>query len=275
MRLRWIVFALLFIFYVGSVPAAAEDPVGATVATHYTFSRPLPASAKQIPEYLYPYGWNRGGTLLTHHGADIVNPRGTPVLAVGEGTVYYAGGDAERIFGTKGNFYGNVIVIEHDFDAPEGGKVYTLYGHLNTIDVEGGTRVAAGQQIGTVGAKGVALGSHLHLEVRVGNPDDYNAVRNPMLWLQPLQGSGTLIARMVNADGTLATGIRVTITTEDSVRPTFTYIEGFSQVDPAYNENLVLSDLPAGCYRLRVRGRYDAVFCIQAGEATFVEAVLN
>ncbi|CAG1012053.1 Murein hydrolase activator NlpD [Anaerolineae bacterium] len=274
LKRRLILICLCFL--IGAIPpASAQESVGTIVPNHFWLGRPLPASAKLVPELGYPFGWNKANTTFTHHGVDLVNRRGTPVLAAAEGTVYYAGLDTERVFGEKPNFYGQLVIIQHDFDAPEGGRVFTLYGHLHTVSVESGMRVGAGQQIGTVGAKGVALGSHLHFEVRLGNPDDYGAVRNPELWTAPLRGTGTLIARLINADGTPAVGIRVTVTTADSVRHTFTYADGSVRSDPAYNENVAMGDLPAGCYRLRVRNRYDQVFCVKAGEATFVEAVLK
>ena len=62
--------------------------------------------------------------------------------------------------------------------------LYTLYGHLSEIDVQVGQQVTAGQQIGKVGQAGIATGSHLHFEVRLGE-NTYQASRNPELWLTP------------------------------------------------------------------------------------------
>jgi hypothetical protein len=163
--------------------------------------------------------------------------------------------------------------------APEGGTVYTLYGHLNTVDVEAGTRVTTGQRIATVGATGIALGSHLHFEVRIGNPDDYFAVRNPELWYAPLPGTGTLIGRMVNADGSPALGVRYALSNAKGVYYGFSYADPDLRSDPAYNENLALGDIPAGCYALRVRGGagyvYNETLCIMAGQTLLVEMKLK
>ncbi|HKK65105.1 MAG TPA: M23 family metallopeptidase [Clostridia bacterium] len=87
-----------------------------------------------------------------HSGIDLAAPIGTPVLAVEAGLVVLA---ADRIIS------GYSVVIEH---LP---GVYSVYFHLDSLDVEQGNRVQAGQQIGTVGMTGLATGPHLHYEVRV------------------------------------------------------------------------------------------------------------
>ena len=85
-----------------------------------------------------------------HAGIDGAAPTGTPVHAAAAGTVTRSEHNTVR---------GNVVVIDH-------GGWTTLYQHLDRRDVGRGTRVTAGQQIGTVGATGVATGPHLHLEER-------------------------------------------------------------------------------------------------------------
>ena len=56
--------------------------------------------------------------------------------------------------------YGLHVVIDH------GSGLSSLYGHLDTVLVENGEEVAAGQVIGTVGSSGNATGPHLHFEIR-------------------------------------------------------------------------------------------------------------
>jgi len=91
-----------------------------------------------------------------HHGVDYAAAAGTPVSAVGEGRVLFAG--------YKGQ-YGKLIIIKH----PNGWKTY--YGHLSKIEknVRSGRKVSQGQLIGRVGSTGLATGPHLHYEVRVNN----------------------------------------------------------------------------------------------------------
>ena len=76
---------------------------------------------------------------------------------------------AEFYFG-----YGNLVKIRHD-----NGR-YTLYAHLNRMNVKKGQKVEAGQRIGGVGNTGNSTGPHLHFEVRskrdqAVNPNQYLA----------------------------------------------------------------------------------------------------
>jgi murein DD-endopeptidase MepM/ murein hydrolase activator NlpD len=272
---RLLVFTLITLaLAISVVPTYSQTP------THYMLGRPIPRIGIVQPARGYPYGWTRNGESSIHHGVDIENQPGTWVIAAADGTIYFAGGDHDRVFGPGPDFYGNTVIIQHDFAAPEGGTVYTLYGHLAKITVQVGQRVKKGQQIGTVGKTGIALGYHLHFEVRVGNPDDYNAVRNPELWYAPQPRTGKIVGRMVDANGGLAMGIRFVITTTTSVYPSWTYADPSIPHDPAFSENFVVGDLPVGCYRFRVRNNkggyaYDNSFCLRAGETKIMQVQLK
>ncbi len=87
-----------------------------------------------------------------HLGVDYGAPTGTPVRAVGDGIIDFAG---------RQNGYGNVVQIRHSNDRS------TLYAHLSRIDVKKGQRIEQGQRLGAVGATGWATGPHLHFEFRV------------------------------------------------------------------------------------------------------------
>jgi len=147
---------------------------------HFIFQRPLKLPANDSVDPTYRYGGTENGTRDPHHGVDMGNPIGTPVYAAGDGQVVYAGSDKEIVYGLTTNFYGNVIVIKHEND------LFTLYGHLSKIVVEAGQTVHAGDEIGEVGSEGVAIGSHLHFEVRRGGDGrDYFSTLNPELWMIP------------------------------------------------------------------------------------------
>jgi murein DD-endopeptidase MepM/ murein hydrolase activator NlpD len=95
-------------------------------------------------------------TWRAHKGVDFAAPLGTPVLAVGDGVVAFAGTQ---------NGYGNVIELKH------AGVFSTLYAHLSAFapHVSTGARVTQGEVLGYVGQTGWATGPHLHYEFRVAD----------------------------------------------------------------------------------------------------------
>ena len=97
-----------------------------------------------------------------HYGIDIKARAGEKVYAAAAGTVTFAG---------RQRGFGKLIIIDH------GDRVSTVYGHLSTLSVKEGERIANDQIIGTVGRTGNATGIHLHFEIRKAgealNPLDY------------------------------------------------------------------------------------------------------
>ena len=87
-----------------------------------------------------------------HTGTDFASPKGTPIMASGDGIISRAkwcGGG------------GNCIKIKHN-------SVYqTVYAHLSKFGrgIKKGVRVKQGQIIGYVGSTGMSTGPHLHYEV--------------------------------------------------------------------------------------------------------------
>ncbi|RZL73664.1 MAG: M23 family metallopeptidase, partial [Sphingomonas sp.] len=90
------------------------------------------------------------GFTRMHKGLDIGAPYGSPIHAMTDGIVTFAG----RIGG-----YGNFVKLMH------GGGMASGYGHMSRIAVSSGTRVQQGQVIGYVGSTGMSTGPHLHWEV--------------------------------------------------------------------------------------------------------------
>jgi murein DD-endopeptidase MepM/ murein hydrolase activator NlpD len=93
-----------------------------------------------------------GDPRMPHSAVDIRLPAGTPVRAIADGQVAFAG---EQFFG------GRSVVIDH------GGGVFSVYYHLKEFSVEEGQEISRGDRIGSVGATGRATGPHLHFGVRV------------------------------------------------------------------------------------------------------------
>ena len=85
-----------------------------------------------------------------HMGVDYAAPVGTPVQAVGAGTVQAIGYQGEG---------GRMVKIRHP------GGYETLYLHLSRIVVKHGAHVQQGEVIGSVGATGLATGPHLDFRV--------------------------------------------------------------------------------------------------------------
>ena len=110
---------------------------------------------------VYQYSDGRRDTSI-HAGLDYGVPTGTEVFACGNGKVVLA-----RMMIVSGN----AVFIEH---AP---GIYSLYYHLDKIDVTEGDIVTAGTRIGLSGATGLATGPHLHWDIRVNtettDPDTF------------------------------------------------------------------------------------------------------
>lgn len=246
---------------------------------HYWMTRPFePDPTGRIKDYPargYAYGSMAGGGLAVHHGIDIENPNGTRIVAVDSGTVFYAGSDFSVAFGPRTNFYGNVVVIQHDRPAPDGRALYSLYGHVSEFFVETGQIVQRGDFIAAVGAEGVALGPHLHLEVRVGSATDYYATYNPELWIEPWQNHGVFAARVVGRDGEHAAGLRLELIGQRRYFMGWTYTTDTVNSDPFFDENIVIGDMPAGQYDLIIGEARNTIYrdtvVIEPGVTTLYE----
>ncbi len=259
-------------------PAAGSCPGSATVCIlpwYFVFQRPIDPAATVVVDPTYRYGATQDGRREPHHGVDFPNKEGTAVLAAGDGQVVVAGNDKLALYGWVTSFYGNLVVIEHRLPG-FARTVYTLYGHLSKVGAQVGQNVRAGDKIGEVGATGIAIGSHLHLEVRM-TPNDYKSTRNPELWLIPLTGTGVLAGRVVDAQGnlvhTVVTVQRVVGAEIFPVYPLETYPRESLNSDDLLQENFAAGDRIAGEYRLSLiyNGRlYEQALQIQPGKLTLV-----
>ncbi len=198
----------------------------------------------------YPYGSSAGGTRIPHHGVEFYNGTGTSVLAAAEGRVYFIGDDKAILFSTDLDYYGNLIILEHQL---EGKIIYTLYAHLSEMFVAQGHTVLRGQKIGEVGATGAAIGSHLHFEVRL-HPEDVTSTLNPELWLQPPSGAGVLSIRYTNTSGDflrVQSNIQYYLDRETMPVQAWQPETYAPEVSVGNNwENMLLGELPGGLYRI-------------------------
>lgn len=119
------------------------------------------------------FSWPVSGATITssygarwsriHKGIDMVSSNRT-IKAADAGTVTFAG--------VKSG-YGNVVIIDHR------NGYETYYGHLKSISVSTGQKLAEGAKIGVMGNTGRSTGTHLHFEIRKNG----TAV-NPMKYLK-------------------------------------------------------------------------------------------
>jgi murein DD-endopeptidase MepM/ murein hydrolase activator NlpD len=226
----------------------------------FPFQRPIGPNDRQAIDPSYRFGSTQGGKRDPHHGVELLNSYGTPVLAAADGTVVVAGDDLKTRYGPYFNAYGNLVVIQHDLPGYTE-PVFTVYGHLSKVLVEAGRRVTAGQLIGAVGLSGAATGSHLHFEVRFGE-NTYQASRNPELWLAPLpaQGGrpgGALAGRILDAYGQYLKVPNIVIEylpERDGPAAWEAYVGTYEEKQmvgqPPWQESFALGDLPAGWYRI-------------------------
>ena len=98
-----------------------------------------------------------------HAGVDFGAAYGSPIYAVSDGRVSFAGWHGG---------HGNYVRLEH------GGGLSTGYGHMSRIATSPGQAVRQGQVIGYVGSTGLSTGPHLHYETYMaGRPVDPLGVR--------------------------------------------------------------------------------------------------
>lgn len=224
-------------------------------APYFAFRRPFDDDQVVEASRFYPFGTDAGGAYLLHHGIDVGNPLGTPVRAIGDGRVVFAGRDDVIVWGPTTDFYGRLVVVEHA-ERLGGASLYSLYGHLDSADVRVGQAVARGAVVGRVGAEGVALGPHLHLEVRT-RARDYGGAINPELLLAPLPGRGTIVGRVLDAEGHAVPAARVTLFALDEgggatfAAQTTTY-PADAPFSPAWrwDEGFLFADVPQGRYAI-------------------------
>ncbi|MFJ1955700.1 peptidoglycan DD-metalloendopeptidase family protein [Streptomyces microflavus] len=143
--------------------ASTSAQTGSSEANGSGWSAPL-ASANVTTQYRASgASWSSG----YHTGSDFQAASGTPVLAIGPGTVVSAGNSGS---------YGNEVVIQHE------DGMYSQYAHQSSLNVSVGQTVTGGQQIGLSGSTGNSTGPHLHFEVRTG--PSYGSDVDPIAYLR-------------------------------------------------------------------------------------------
>ncbi|MBN9413391.1 MAG: M23 family metallopeptidase [Candidatus Paracaedimonas acanthamoebae] len=131
-------------------------------------------SKNSTPKFSWPVkgkiisSFGPGEGTLQNDGINIAAPKGTPILAIEEGTVVYAGNEMQG--------FGNLILLKHP------GGWMSSYGHAAKLLVERGAKVQKGQSIALVGNTGSVNEPQLHFELR--NMQKNGKVVNPQLYLE-------------------------------------------------------------------------------------------
>jgi murein DD-endopeptidase MepM/ murein hydrolase activator NlpD len=144
-------------------PASVKDRMAAdreafARAFDRPFEPPLFSGAFALPRDAAKsgrYGDQRvlnGKTESVHYGLDLRGPRGAPVAASNDGVVALV---------RDGYLAGNAVVVWH------GAGVFTIYFHLDRVEVRAGQRVRRGERLGRLGSTGRSSGPHLHWGVKI------------------------------------------------------------------------------------------------------------
>ena len=140
-------------------------PKGVSAANAVTI--PIPQS-QQPKKFVAPklgsggFSWPVQGEIITefgpsargvhNDGVNIVAEIGAPVIVSATGTVAFVGDNIKN--------FGKLVLVKHD------GGIITAYAHLDSISVNEGDVLAAGDTIGNVGSTGRVSLPQLHFEIR-------------------------------------------------------------------------------------------------------------
>jgi len=228
---------------------------------HTWFRRPISLDDQPLIDQTYRFGSTMGGNFQPHQGVEFNNPNGTPVHAIGDGEVVWAG-PAERGALT--------VAIHHSRRLMADGQqrfLFSVYYHNSRLLVSVGQRVKAGHVIAQVGNTGRATNDHLHLEVHAAPTDSVRYIvdpevryppfnTNPELWIDPLPGTGLMAGQVWDTNGHPVQQARIYGLVKPQPQETpFSFIETYgprNHADPIYHEHFAISDVPPGEYVLGV-----------------------
>jgi septal ring factor EnvC (AmiA/AmiB activator) len=106
---------------------------------------------------------SRFGTTIVRNGMELAVAEGQPVRCVHEGTVAFSG---------PFTGYGNLVIVDH------GDRSYSLYGHLNSVEVVTGQRVGVQAPLGASGRNPAGIPA-LYFELRIDG-----AAVDPLQWFK-------------------------------------------------------------------------------------------
>ena len=267
---------------VGRAPSAAGI-AGSARSWSPWFARPIATDDNDRNDQTYRWGSTMGGYFQPHQGIEFNNPDGTPVHAIGNGTVVYAGRAEQGAL---------VVGIRHDTMLVIGDKkyfVFSVYYHNSELIAKVGDRVNRGDVISRVGHTGRATNDHMHLEVHAAPTDSVRPIidsldryprytTNPELWITPIPGTGLIAGTVVDSAGKPIPQARVYGIDKPLPRETpFAFAETYgprNRPHPLYGEHFAITDVPEGTHKLFVvlnGKRIERTVTVRAGAMTWVE----
>lgn len=144
-----------------------------------------------------------------HRGLDFGAPMNTPIYAIADGKVLFAGPS-----GTPSSGFGQSIWITHKV----GGETWTSqYGHMSnaTKHVKTGDTVKVGQHIADSGNNGSSTGPHLHFQIQKGSTK-VGGWTDPKKWLDDRKA---VWMSKGGKTGTVLPSNYINMTTNPAVKP--------------------------------------------------------
>jgi murein DD-endopeptidase MepM/ murein hydrolase activator NlpD len=153
----------------------------------YPFDKPMPRISS-------PYGWRIHPIEKTrkhHNGVDYASAIGTPVKAIENGRVIYAGASKLKFPNGEPAGGGFIVKIRHKVNDE---WITSAYMHLRkgSLAVKKGDLVKEGQVIALAGNTGESTGPHLHFEIQRGKA--YIWTNNGTRYTEPISYIRTQIA---------------------------------------------------------------------------------
>ncbi len=238
------------------------------------FQRPIAGGDQPYIDQTYRYGSTFGGTFQPHQGVEFNNPDGTPVHAIGNGVVVWAGPAEQGALTVAIRMDSTItgIVPRSPVDTtPVGrGKLYlfSVYYHNSGLKVKVGDRVRAGQVIALVGNTGRATNDHLHVEVHASPVDSVKYIVDPAeryphyttnteLWLRPAGAkSGWVAGQVFDVDGHPVPQAHIFgLSKFEPAETPLVMMETYgaqNHMHPLYQEHFAIGDVPVGEYTLGV-----------------------
>ena len=153
----------------------------------YPFDKPMPRISSPFGWRIHPIEKYR----KHHNGVDYASAIGTPVKAIENGRVIYAGASKLKFPNGEPAGGGFIVKIRHKSN---GEWITSAYMHLRkgSLAVKKGDLVKEGQVIALAGNTGESTGPHLHFEIQRGKA--YIWTNNGTRYTEPISYIRTQIA---------------------------------------------------------------------------------